>query len=502
MSLSILSEPRDLLPVYTPVAYRIKTDRYPNTIPGESNRSIVSIAYPTSTQLAANTVLESTDILVQHSAFASGTLAAGDRVIMRTTDGLYDGIHVVRKVVTTGLTVIDADYLGDDTGGVMSKYYNKLTLRCVVTINGVEDPEPYDVGFDASGEAKFDIRTRLQRAMDSTLDTLDSGGFSEGLTSHHVRYSVAFHEGYMIPTRGVPTFFDNLDSEVRSSTKTGVMAAQPYTHTLAGQQYQYGEYLVDFRVFDVLLGARFLTHMPRGVEIPIGRDEFARLDYLLGKSIAFSSPADMVLRVVAYSGAGLLVASNDIAISGNGQTTRFIQCGPRNFSSLYIPSTATKYTVQLVGASSVYSEKLTFRIITRRCEEWVRFHWRNKVGGFDSFAFDGPIVHVGETESIITEREALDDYTFGDVAQLKKVRSKKSSELVTAQTSYISAEFQQWLAQDLCTSLEVYITTSAFDQYVPVIIEDGEVPPFTEKGDRAPFQVSYRLASEMPSHVR
>lgn len=502
MSLTILSEPRDLLPVYTPVAYRVRTDLYPNSRAGESNITIVSIAYPTAPQLAAYTELDSTDILIQHGVISTGTLLPGDRITLRTSGELYEGVYTVRKVISPAFTVIDADYLGDDSGGVMSKYYNKLTLRCVLTINGVEDSDPYDVTFDASGEAKFDIRARLQRAMDSTLDTLDAGTFSEGLTNHHVRYSVSFHEGYMIPTRGVPTFFDNLDSEVRSSTKTGVMAAQPYTHTLTGQQYQYGEYLVDFRVFDVLLGARFLTHMPRGIEIPIGRDEFARLDYLMGKSIAFSSPADMVLRVVAYSGAGLLVASNDIAISGNGQTTRFVQCGPRNFSSIYIPSTSTKYTIQLVGSSSVYSEKLTFRIITRRCDDWVRFHWRNKIGGFDSFTFDGPIVHVGETESIVTEREALDDYTFGDVAQLKKVRSKKSSDLVTAQTGYIGAELQQWLAQDLCTSLEVYITTSAFDQYVPVIVEDGEVPPFTEKGDRSPFQVSYRLASEMPSHVR
>lgn len=501
MALTIKTEPVTLLPAYTPVKYTLTTDRLPNSIAGESAIPIVSIGKATPLELATYATLRSTDVVVRHGTVAANTFQPGQVVLIEATSGAkYVGKYTVTKEIDVDRCVIETGDNGTDIGGTIGVYYEGLQCFArVVLNNGVQSipvAEPHRLTPNEAGEIEFDVRAICQRAMDMTVDDPTITG-SVMPSLHYLYVRVTFYEGYLEPFAGKLVYTIDDTETVIGREHTVIMAAQPFVHTLAGQVYEYADMLDPFKVLTTS-NARFLTHRPRGEAAVVGRDDHARLDFLIAKNPGVD--VAMTVKVLAYNGAGVADALNTIAFTATGHHTYYIACGPADLDPSFIPSTSTSYRVFLEAGGIQVSEAILFRIEPRTCDgPQLQVFWRNRLGGMDSHYFGGPLTVAGASESVITQRAEL---VSGSYDGLRTVRSRTSQQIHTLQTDYVSPEVQQWLASELCQSPQAFILDPEHDQYIPIIIESGEAQAYGVRGDRVRYVISYRHSTETVHHIR
>lgn len=501
MAVSVYS-PTDLLPAYVPVQFMALTNRYPNTIPGESGLIVLNIDNPTAAQLTTYGTLEPTDVLVQHVPI---TLTAGEKVrLTSTTSGYYDGNFTVLKVITTSLTVISAAYAGAVTGGFLARYYPNLRIMCQVYLNGAAYGKPHQLTVSPIGLATIDVRRMCQLQMGVTLQDLTLTALTSAVNNGVCQAYVVVWEAWdTVGANGFPIFTEDTGNTVTSPIIKTVNAAQPYYFGLTGQTYKFDDMLDDYKMGGGAVLQRFLTHMPRGIQIPINRDENARLGFLIGPSVNL-----LKIRLKTYDTSGTLIATNDTLLTVGTKTTNYITVGPADLDPSWITAATTTYTVQILESNLglQYSEIITYRVEPATCDgPRIRFHWRNRMGDLDSFTFNGVFTSEGSTQSVITAMDAIYSDSIsgeaGTVRHLRRARFGDSTTLHTASTDHRPQEIVQWLATELATSKEVYITYPGVTEFIPVIIEPGTIQPFSSSARPSIFTIGFRFSNETPHHI-
>ena len=241
MPVTVYSRPPRIVSAYKPNVWGVRSNKFPvNFTPGESNLAIFTISVADAAAVVAQPGLIEGDIFVLLAATpAPGTFEVGQTVsIAGTTDGRYDGISRITKIVAPGIFVIDATNIDGSFGGNLSKYYERYRVIFNVLFFGDTEPQQYSVDASPDGIFRLDIRKQAQRSFADVFDvclpnTLVSGVDTSGAITQ--RYEVIAVEGYNVPVNGFMEF-QQVGTGIKLPPSSGkfnvvVNAVQPYHHT-------------------------------------------------------------------------------------------------------------------------------------------------------------------------------------------------------------------------------------------------------------------------------
>lgn len=400
--------------VYRPIIYQFTSSSYPNTDPRESNLPIVSIRNPTAAELVSYPQLASDDVVMEHVYLDPSTFYAGASIeIYNTTNGLYEGVCRTLERVTDTLTLIDAEDVGTETGGLFRIHYTNFTVFVEVLSENMTEPVVFKVGptEDSEGTTVFevDVRDALARyfkdvkkalAADNTT-TVTTFIAGDGYITQV--YSISAYEGYdRVGADGVSRFtkFDAKAFRVNVTDQIGVNAVQPYHETERDGDVRLDWYdgLNNFLLKDSVPSTtqRFLT---QAVSNPFCTDTDPHYLAFLWNG---RRPVQCKVRVSYYTGSdagGSFISTSTYRGDIYGRSC-LVPMGPANLAS--VPATAGSYRVSVFNQNDIQlAETVTVNIVECKGVN-RRFFYLNKLGGVDAFTFQGE-----ETRQLNTSREII-----------------------------------------------------------------------------------------------
>lgn len=279
-------------------------------------------------------------------------------------------------------------------------------------------------------------------------------GFSDNDNSS-CEISVQFKEQYN--TNYATTCVGGVTISATLYTSTPVFAwngALQYKELLS---YNYSAYVLNSP------RSRFLNFTPPRVRIPIDGYFTAYFVQLYGLEAAET------IEIKTYSSTSTLLNTftidNDLSPAATNNTA-CVGVGAQNLndyadslspSVVWIDSSVSYYTVQMIGSSTNYSsEIMTFEIDTR-CTKFNKYRvwWLNRKGAFNSYNFDLVAARSVNT-SQNTYTKLLDvDYSEGDRGN--SVISVDAQESYVLQTGRLR-QYECPYLEELFTSPEIYIT--------------------------------------------
>ena len=311
------------------------------------------------------------------------------------------------------------------------------------------------------GTGAFNVGRILETFVNSDISK-STYGFQQNLNSYKSFY-VKFGEEYGAATSGTTVF----PNQVTSSTIYAWNSEIPF---LTFQDYDYTDYVA--QPSGGLVATRLLTNQPTTVKIRDSEDAWMHV-------MSDTSGTVYYANVVTKDSAGATI--QDIKIENPYQALtstnhRFVRfgCGTANLNS--IPSSGITGGSQPIITASVASYTLAFTkytgsavtntqtfTIDNTCTKNVtyRFHFLNKVGGFDSFTFiRGSVKDVDIKRSnykkvsgglTSASTYGYNKYDRGDVSYFTQLRDG-----IKVKSDWLSESESDWL-EELITSPEVYL---------------------------------------------
>ena len=243
----------------------------------------------------------------------------------------------------------------------------------------------------------------------------------------------------------------------------------------------------------------FLSHFPSDEKIKIKTDESFFFSTMINGTLT-----DMYTNVVTKNSSGTTIDTYKITSEASSSSERRcdIGVGCSNFANLVsgdmeasstgtlpiITSSVATYEVHLVLAGSFQMTKTYTFEIDRKCHDYsTRFHWLNRLGGFDSWTFDGAYSR-GQNQSKALYEKNL-DYDFNVYDSETGVNAVESKNTFASYSGLLSEGKRKWL-EELYTSPEVYVVEGG--NYVPILITDTQVK--TVDDDKKLYQVKINFS--------
>lgn len=412
MAITRISVPPRFAPAYKPVEYSFTSDKFPNSLPGESGITIYRIKAATSTDVATyGNGLVIDDVFIEHDNVAIGTWSVGQTLLIENTT-YYDGRQRVLKLISNTMTVIDTGDLGEDTsGGTLSKFYDGYCLIATVTMENLSEPVQKILRPDPDNTITVDIRDVAQRSFKDVFELISVGG-SGGNAAGYItqKYTLSIGEGYNIPSAdGVNDFVIDKNDLFKSVNQFVVNAVQPYHHIdpFTGEPDLQWEDNLDGYVVNVGGGETpFLTYAPRGRRDgqyrPNEALELAMTDSFWLAFLIQNSITNLNVFVINYNASNVSIGSSSRSIGAPTTGSFIVGVGPDNLNSM-VMSNAHHYTVAISTDGGQYVTELFTFIIDRECyNEPQRFYWINPLGGVDGFTF-----HYADARKTGVKRQTL-----------------------------------------------------------------------------------------------
>lgn len=400
--LSLTEQPADFAPAYKPIIWGFTSTRSPvNNMAGETV-GIVSIGQATAADVGTyGAPLTVGDVFVIHGAIAFDIFVPGQQVLIAgTADGLYDGLYRIKYDVTSTVTVLDTEYVGDDSNGSIAKNYeNYRLIGYVSTQNHAEDVR-FAISPAGDDVFRWNVADLCATTFKDVFDIAEPSLATEGIDAAGYitqTYQGIVYEAYMVPdTNGINVYTEFDKGENIQIRGVAVNSVQPYHHIeedSGSVDLVWEDDLAEYKVAaDSDNETRWLTYAPRGFvdgtkrpekAIPIGPDD----DYFLAHLFNGTDTA-MKLRVQSFDqdGTSLLISTIDYT-AYTGST--LIPCGPLNLGANIDPA-AHHYTVHIKDASLIdRSERMVFRIDEQCNSGQRRLFALNEFGAIDAYTLTG-----------------------------------------------------------------------------------------------------------------
>lgn len=334
------------------------------------------------------------------------------------------------------------------------------------TIINPNSPVILDPDIDQTDEFTFDLQEIIQDQLSFDLQTVQATGEIDAPNSL-ARVRMKWTE--LILSGGVLVDGASLDS-LASDDRFTIQAA-----------LKYEDLITEVSNFD-LDGStkKFLTNYPRGRNKLIQRGDSEFLSCLIT-----GSPSDPEMRVQTFDFDGNDIDTDNVNIPSATTDDRFdLGVGVKqvnSFTAISIDSDVDTYSVRVDDNGSAISETFNFRVDRRVYISPVRFHWLNRLGGFDSFTFRG-----NKSDSLNINSNEYEKVLQGGYA----VKDRKMTELqielfekFQSWTDMLPDEEIIWL-QELYTSPQVYIEENA--NLIPVIVLNKDGWGLDRRNDSTP----------------
>ena len=503
--------------VYRPMMWRWQSTNYMQPLRFYGG-TIVSIRRPTTAEIAAYPGLTTGDVVVEHGSISP--VYAGELwQISNTASGLYVSEYKVLRSVSTSLTVIGAEYEGDESGGDVQVVLGNFvafvdvtvaTLQGQVKISHALKPIysttyngyvfELDVS-DAIARTFGDLTDRI--AVTDTL-ILNADGYIA------TAYTVSAYEGYdVVSGDNKIEFVQSTGERLTSAPARAYNVAHPYHQverdgsvTLDWQSLEGSSGFNSYLLHSGTVTGRFLTFQSRTTQkVSSGESHF--LAWLWD-----GAASKFQMRCRFYSQDGTLIMTQ---FRGNlGPVTLkgmsfIVNVGPRAVSP---PAGTAYYLVDILpfGESVTCSEVMRLNIV--ECKGVARqWFFQNKMCGIDQFTFDGE-----ETRSIGVKRSMLSKsrmstYTSQQLSTdptvaawrggwNRKVWKVDSSRKYTITSGYMLPLAIRAIMEALYESVNVF-TCYREPWWTGIIITSSEVPVdgSTAKAER--IAINYELGTDV-----
>lgn len=480
--LTLFQQPPNYASAYKPVSWGFTSTKYPNTEPGESLLSVFSIEVADAGDVANyGNGLEVGDCYVFHDTVNPNTFVLGQAVLIEGTSlGLYSGQYRVLKPINDFITVLDTEYVGDDTGGQISKFYERYSLEVTITMQGQSGNVVKTIYPDKFNIFELDLSDVAQRSFGDVFDIATPGAPTALINASGyitVFYSFEVREGYMIPNAlGINEFTitryrENQLLPPDYSSPKGfyiVNSAHPYHHveTATGDidlvwEDDYKDYIASSPV----LNRKFLTYCPRGYRNAVYYENEATVvgpdDSHYLAILTTTSAQQWEVIVASYDQSNATIQVSDLNIGTPAAGSMMVAVGPENLGSLIHPD-ADHYIVALRNAvtENHITEGFAFRIDRDCSTNPERFYWLGSLGGIDAFTFKydtGSSTSV-ERRTISKPHMRTDLYAFGVRGDWqRRVFSTEIARSFSHESKKVSKAVLRFVVTDLFESASVRI---------------------------------------------
>lgn len=247
---------------------------------------------------------------------------------------------------------------------------------------------------------------------------------------------------------------------------------------------------------------KFLTNFPSSEDIKIKTSE----SYFLS-GIDLNTSSDTHIEVLTMRSRTPASFIDVYKIEATNANTRYdFGVGCSNFANLVsgdmdslnvgtlpiITSEVIAYTVWVydIGVGTM-SETMTFEIDRKAHDYSTRFHWLNRLGGFDSWTFDGASSR-GQNQSKALYEQNL-DYSFNIYDSETGINAIESKNTFSSYSGLLSGNKRKWL-EELYTSPEVYVVEDG--AYVPILITDSQVKTIDDDKNLIQVKINYTYSHQ------
>ena len=348
----------------------------------------------------------------------------------------------------------------------------------------IQDPDLDQTGASGSNtKFTFDISQILQNYF--THD-LQAQGFEAGASATNSMKTIGLFYGAIYKNTSTNVLTESSTADETGSTKTFycVNSALQHLETQTMAAYTLGS---DTK--------RLLTPFLADEKIKIKTSESYQLS-----GIYTGSTPDYKIYVKTNNASGSTLDTYYINVGSVG--TRFdVGVGCSNFANLVggdmhssnsgtlpiISSSVDTYDVRVYDDTTQISANYKFKVDRKTHEYSTRLTWKNRLGGFDSWTFDGASSR-GQNQS----KELYDknlDFGFSSTDRESSVLSVRSTNVFSAWSGIIQ-EYVRKALEELYTSPEVYLVDGT--SHVPIQITDSQVKTIDD--DKNLFQVKVNYA--------
>ena len=482
-----------------PLEFILGSERQPNTDPDESGIAIVSITQ-NDPVIVGNFGVNPADVIVFASTILM--LEVGQYVLIENTAlRLYSGTYRVTAVYGNGVFAIQSDYLGEDSGGEFSVWYQNYCIVFDVSVGEAQDTKRYYVKAGPDGRFVLNVQDQVQRSFGDVF-----GSVQPGLTTTNAfastdriatNYSIVAYDGYDVPDEnGNSTFTVDLDSrQIIVTNFVGINAVHPYQHIQGGalkMDYANGFalYLISWQTPSTT--AKFLTWGPR--EQTCGIADAFFLPFLH----AGTAGEGMGVTVSTYNSAGAFIANTVILFSeGSPKLAGVVNVGPAALGNVITPDTAY-YRMALVNFDETFISEVMRINVDRTCHEAnERFYWLNKLGGIDQYTYTGRTTQVTTIERSVSQkpympRPVATPY-YGDYQ--RRMYATMPDRRYISRTKPIGQDVTEWITQDLFESANVKMNRAG-TWWTEVLLYSYEQQGTTTKGGNTILDTEYALGTD------
>lgn len=493
--LNFTQRPARFSSAYKPMIFGMTSQKSPvNTAPGESNIGVSTIKVATSSDvLSYGAPLEVGDVFVLHAFSPLTNWPMGQMITLSNgVSGYYNGEWRVLKQVSTSVTVIDAEDLGTDTGGRISKFYENYSLIASIVFADMPYAVEKNVIADPDGNFFLDVSDIAQRAFDPNgtkgdifkiaepdqpFELIDAEGY---ITA---KYTVSIIQGYMVPdANGNNVYFRAIKPEpsLTSPELIAVNSVQPYHHI--DEQSGTPDLLWedDLEQYEVaiepgLISRRFLTYHPLGGELThatydpriaqrVGAEDDLWLAFLWG----LDPTSRLSLRISAFTESGTALGSTDTAIVPNRDSHLF-NVGP---NAITLPGGTHHYRISLANDLSQNVVGPIWATVDTKCDSGARFYFLNAFGAIDQYTLENKVSRETTVKRKVVGRDSMRT-TLGVRGDYN--RRTVGSDILRSYSGTTRTENKavlRWLVDELVESSDVrMLINTTSPSYTYVIME-------------------------------
>lgn len=500
MSFAVASQPVNFAAAYKPLLWSFTSSFAPvNTNPGENNIPILEIRVATAADITNFGVNEG-DVLMQYAGTPDLLHPYQLFSVNQTDFGLYQGTYRTRRSINVGLAVIDAQWVGDDTGGLLTKVYERYVLIAEVSFSGLPAPVRYELKPDPNGVFTMNIMDAAQRGFQ---DILSAVGCAPGTPWSTVQdgesritqtYKMRILHGYVLTSDTGDFEFVEVSKgvEVRFGPYVVVNAVQPDNHVdIDGTvDLSWQDDLQDYITTPATTAARFLTYAPRRGQV-MGPDDDAFLAFLWKGQAG----TNLQITVGTYEADGTNIGTTDMQILAP-QNSGTIAIGPRNLGAVITAETAF-YRVAIRNINENFLTEVFEFNVNRKCgEAYIRPQALNPLGGIDSIG-----LNIRERNGVSVERGTISkpnmdvDYSptwTGDFNVRTWAIEKQRTYGVSSTPK--TAAIRKWFGEDIFPSVDVRIPIND-TRWTPIVITTKDLDLYTSEEKPAPIRFEFVLGT-------
>lgn len=503
MALQVWYQPQRWSAAYAPIIWQFWSDLYPMTDPRYSGFQLFSIRQPDDSELALYPQLTADSVLIEHGPIDGSAYYVGATLdIYNTNTGLYEGTCKVLDRIGLQYTVVDLTWKKAETGGFFRVHLTNFQVWCEVLSENMTDPVILKLRptKDFQGTTVFeadprdilarhfkDLKNLLYPEVDASTSAIIG---ADGYITQ--TYSLKVYEAYdVVGEDGVSTFTTFESEALEVGNQVAVNAVHPYHETRRDGTVRLGwtDTLADYLVrTNTTSSTRMLTHASASSQfVTAGDDHFLCFLYDGARPVELKVIVAFYSEFNAQSGSFISNAIYRGDIAGNSGVCAV---GPANIT---VPANAKSYRVALFNQNENQIAE-TFLFNVRPCEGAnVRFHYLNKLGGVDSFTFQGDEERVLTVKRDIVSKPHMNNLPgFFTNDWQRRVWRTQTDRRYSITSGYLLPEQIRSVTETLFESANVW-TNIAGDYWTNVLIFTGETPADGSSGRRQRMALEYGL---------